>query len=57
VHAPPPNLPRSLARYESLLVRLLAKSRKERFAEAEEIITAIAILRDAETPKAESTAA
>jgi eukaryotic-like serine/threonine-protein kinase len=57
VHSPPPSLPRSLARYDSLLARLLVKSRDERFAQAEEIIAAIAVLRDAEAPKAQSTAA
>jgi serine/threonine-protein kinase PpkA len=62
VHSPLPTLPLSLARYEPVLKRLLAKSRQERFEKAEEIIEVIATLRrtllgEAESAKAESTAA
>jgi len=44
VSAPRPVLPPDLARYEPLLARLLAKSRGERFASADEIIAAAAPL-------------
>jgi DNA-binding response OmpR family regulator len=57
VNSPPPRLPHSLARYQPSLARLVAKSRDERFATAEEIIEHIAALRDEMTPKAQSTAA
>ncbi len=45
VNAPVPQLPRALAHYEPLLNRLLAKSREERFADATEVLEAIAALR------------
>lgn len=45
VSAPRPVLPADLARYEPLLARLLARSRGERFASADEIIAATAALR------------
>jgi DNA-binding response OmpR family regulator len=45
VSAPRPVLPADLARYEPLLARLLAKSRGDRFASADEIIAATAALR------------
>jgi DNA-binding response OmpR family regulator len=45
VSSPLPPLPHSLARYEPLLQRLVAKNRNERFAKADEIIAAIADLR------------
>jgi DNA-binding response OmpR family regulator/aminoglycoside phosphotransferase len=41
VNAPLPRLPPSLAHYEPLLAKLLAKSRDERFADAAEIIAAV----------------
>jgi eukaryotic-like serine/threonine-protein kinase len=44
VSAPPPALPADLARYEPFLARLLAKSRAERFASAEEIVAAASAL-------------
>ena len=57
VNAPLPELPQSLVRYEPLLLRLIAKSREERFARAEDIIEAVAGLRSALAPKSRSTAA
>ena len=45
VNSPLPPLPHSLARYEPFLQRLAAKNRDERFANADEIIAAIAELR------------
>jgi len=45
VHAPVPALPPDLSRYASLVSRLLAKSRRERFVNAAEIIAAVAALR------------
>jgi DNA-binding NarL/FixJ family response regulator len=44
VSAPPPGLPADLARYEPFLARLLAKSRAERFASADEIVAAATAL-------------
>ena len=44
VSAPAPVLPEDLSRYAPLLARLLAKSRAERFASADEIIAATAAL-------------
>ena len=41
VNSPLPPLPHSLTHYEPFLARLVAKSRSERFAKAEEIIAAI----------------
>ena len=46
VHAPVPVLPADQSRYASLVARLLAKSRGERFATAAEIIVAAAALRN-----------
>ena len=57
VNAPLPELPQPLVRYEPLLIRLIAKSREERFAKAEDIIEAVAGLRSALVPKSQSTAA
>ena len=57
VNAPLPELPQSLLRYEPLLVRLIAKSREERFAKAEDIIEAVAALRSALAPRSQSSAA
>jgi DNA-binding response OmpR family regulator len=45
VSAPVPVLPADLARYKPFLTRLLAKSRGERFATAEEVIAAAEALR------------
>jgi DNA-binding response OmpR family regulator len=50
VSAPLPTLPADLSRYEPFLVRLMAKSRGERFANAAEIIAAITALRGSATP-------
>ena len=55
VNAPLPQLPDRLAHYQGLLARLLAKSRDERFASAEEVIEAINGAREAREPQ--STAA
>jgi DNA-binding response OmpR family regulator len=46
VNAPIPQLPTAVAHNQPLLVKLLAKSREERFASAAEIIAAIAASRD-----------
>ncbi|HVO48750.1 MAG TPA: protein kinase [Steroidobacteraceae bacterium] len=45
VNAPVPQLPKALAHNEPLLSKLLAKSREERFASAEEILAAISAMR------------
>ena len=50
VSAPLPALPADLARYEPFLVRLMAKSRGERFANAAEIIAATTALRASAAP-------
>lgn len=55
VNAPVPQLPESLSEYQPLLSKLLAKSRDERFATAEEVIEAVAATRAALEPA--STAA
>jgi serine/threonine-protein kinase PpkA len=47
VNAPVPQLPERHAVYQPLLDRLLAKSREQRYASAEEVIEAIAIAREA----------
>jgi serine/threonine-protein kinase PpkA len=57
VNSPLPPLPHSLTHYEPFLARLVAKSRNERFAKAEEIIAAIGEFRTEMTLTAESTAA
>jgi DNA-binding response OmpR family regulator len=57
VSSPLPPLPHSLTRYETLLHKLAAKNRNERFAQAEEIIAAIAELRSAITLDIESAVA
>jgi DNA-binding NarL/FixJ family response regulator len=57
VSSPLPPLPHSLARYEPLLQRLVAKNRSERFAQAEEIIAAVAELRAAMPAEVESAVA
>ena len=55
VNAPLPALPADLARYESFLGRLMAKSRGERFANAAEIIAATTALRGSVTPDLSAT--
>jgi DNA-binding response OmpR family regulator len=55
VNLPIPQLPERCAHYQSFLNKLLAKSRDERYASAEEVIAAIALLRQA--PQAQSSAA
>jgi DNA-binding response OmpR family regulator len=57
VSAPVPALPPQLSRYQSFLVRLLAKSRGERFATAAEIIVAAATLRNGASGEAQTSAA
>ena len=57
VNSPLPPLPHSLARYERFLHKLVAKNRAERFARAEEIITAVGELRTAMTLNVESAVA
>jgi DNA-binding NarL/FixJ family response regulator len=47
VNAPVPQLPERYALYQPLLDRLLAKSREQRYASAEEVIDAIGIAREA----------
>ena len=47
VNTPTPPLPSSLARHEPLLAKLLAKSRTDRFATAQEIVAALAAAREA----------
>jgi DNA-binding response OmpR family regulator len=48
VNAPLPMLPKSLVQHEPLLLKLLAKSREDRFASAEDILVAIAARREIE---------
>jgi DNA-binding response OmpR family regulator len=57
VNSPLPPLPHSLTRYETLLHKLAAKNRNERFGKAEEIIAAIAELRTAMALDVESAVA
>ena len=52
VSAPLPLLAPQLSRYQPLLKRLLAKSRSERLSSAEEIIAAVAELREGVAPEA-----
>jgi serine/threonine protein kinase len=49
VNAPVPQLPERYAHYQPLLARLLAKSRDQRFASAEEVIEALATAREAQS--------
>jgi len=56
VSAPLPALPADLSRYEPFLMRLMAKSRAERFANAAEIIAATAALGRSATPDLSATA-
>ena len=48
VNAPVPMLPKALVHHEPLLLKLMAKSREDRFASAEDILIAIAARREAE---------
>jgi len=57
VNSPLPPLPHSLTRYESVLHKLAAKNRDERFGKAEEIIAAIVELRAAIALDVESAVA
>ena len=62
VNAPLPMLPKALVQHEPLLLKLLAKSREDRFASAEEILAAISARREAdrsarEAEQVESSAA
>jgi DNA-binding response OmpR family regulator len=62
VNAPLPMLPKALVQHEPLLLKLLAKSREDRFASAEEILVAISARREAdrnarEAEQVESSAA
>ena len=56
VNAAPPRLPSSLGGYAPLLEHLLAKRREERFASAEELITACAALRSGSRRQTQSAA-
>jgi DNA-binding response OmpR family regulator len=62
VNAPLPMLPKALAHHEPLLLKMMAKSREDRFGSAEEILVAISARREAdraarEAEQVESTAA
>ena len=57
VNTPPPRLPLSLSRHVPLLSRLLAKPREDRFNTADEVIAAVAALRQSAVPQAQPTAA
>lgn len=46
VNAPPPMLPKALAHHEPVLLKLMAKSREDRFATAGEILAALADRRE-----------
>jgi len=46
VNAPVPELPQALVHHQPLLARLLAKSRQERYASADEVLAAIAASRE-----------
>ncbi len=46
MNAPLPILPKALAHHEPVLLKLMAKSREDRFATAAEVLTAIAARRD-----------
>jgi DNA-binding NarL/FixJ family response regulator len=48
VNAPLPMLPKALVQHEPLLLKLMAKSREDRFATAEDIMVAIAARREVE---------
>ena len=49
VNAPLPQLPERYAHYQPLLDRMLAKSREQRFASAEEVIEALATARESQS--------
>jgi len=60
VNAPLPMLPKALVHHEPLLLKLMAKSREDRFSSAEDILVAIAARRESERAAArevESSAA
>jgi len=62
VNAPLPMLPKALTHHEPMLLKMLAKSREDRFGSAEEILVAISARREAdraarESEQVESTAA
>ena len=48
VNAPLPMLPKALAHHEPLLLKMMAKSREDRFGSAEEILVAISARREAD---------
>ena len=48
VNAPLPMLPKALVEHEPLLLKLMAKSREDRFATAEDVLAAIAARREVE---------
>jgi DNA-binding response OmpR family regulator len=48
VNAPLPMLPKALVQHEPLLLKLMAKSREDRFATAEDVLVAIAARREVE---------
>jgi len=50
VNAPLPMLPKALVRHEPVLLKMMAKSREDRFTTAGEILTAIAVRRDIVQP-------
>jgi DNA-binding NarL/FixJ family response regulator len=54
VNAPLPMLPKALAHHEPLLLKMMAKSREDRFATAEEILVAISARREADRADRES---
>ncbi len=51
VNTPVPRLPEAFAHHQTLLSRMLAKARDERFASAEEVIEAVAAARSAREPQ------
>jgi len=51
VNAPVPTLPPPLATYQPLLERLLAKSRDDRFAHADEVLSALEAARETARPR------
>ena len=62
VNAPLPMLPKALAHHEPLLLKMMAKSREDRFASAQEILVSITARREAdraalEAQQVESSAA
>ena len=46
VNAPVPQLPSALSHHQPLLARLMAKSRDDRFASADELLSALAAARE-----------